>query len=71
MHGADYLKTAVAATFMGICCYGVMNQTLYGGPLLRFLAASAISAIVYLIGIFALKLVDRSDMTRIPWIGKK
>lgn len=71
MHGADYLKTAIAAAAMGICCYAVMNQTWYGGPLLRFLAASAISAIVYLIGIFALRLVDRSDMTRIPWIGRK
>lgn len=71
MQGTDYLKTAIAAAIMGICCYAVMNQTLYGGPLVRFLAASAISAIVYLIGIFSLKLVDRSDMTRIPWIGKK
>lgn len=71
MKGGDYWKTAIAAAVMGVCCYAVMNQTLYGGPFLRFLAASVISAAVYLIGIFALKLVDRSDMSRIPWFGKK
>jgi stage V sporulation protein B len=71
MKGGDYVKTAIAAAVMGVCCYAVMNQTFYGGPFLRFLAASVISAAVYMIGIFALKLVDRSDMTRIPWFGKK
>lgn len=71
MKGSDYLKTAVAAAAMGLTCYALMNQSWYGGPVPRFLAASAIGGIVYLTAIFALKLVDRGDMTRLPWIGKK
>lgn len=70
MHLSHYVKTGIASAIMGVCSYTVMNQTWVGDSLVRFLAACTISGIVYLIAIFSLKLVDRSDMSRIPW-GKK
>ncbi|MDF2659274.1 MAG: hypothetical protein K0Q94_2065 [Paenibacillus sp.] len=71
MKGADYWKTGLAAAVMGTICYFIMNEAWYDDPLVRFIAASVAGVVIYLISIVALKLVDRSDFSRIPWIGKK
>lgn len=71
MRAADYWKTACSAAAMGLCCYIVMQQHWLGGGMIRFLAAGSLGVILYLCCIFAFKLVDRSDISRIPWIGRR
>lgn len=71
MQSVHFVKTGLAALLMGLSCYALMHQPLFGTPLVRFMSACAVGTLVYLVCIFMLKLVDRSDLTRISWPGKK
>lgn len=71
MQPGDYMKTGFAAVLMAACCYAVMHQSWHDEPFVRFLAACVSGGIVYLVAVVLLKLVDASDVSRIPWIGKK
>jgi stage V sporulation protein B len=68
---ADYWKTGMAAALMACCCHMVMEGDWIGMPFIRFLSACAAGGVLYLLCIVWLKLVDRDDLSRIPWIRKK
>lgn len=71
MQGIHFVKTGIAAALMGLSCFALMHQPLFGGPFVRFVSACAVGSLVYLVCIFSMKLVDRGDITRISWFGKK
>ncbi|GAA3408267.1 stage V sporulation protein B [Paenibacillus hodogayensis] len=71
MRAVHFMKTALASALMGAVCYAGMNLIWTQEPLIRFIGAVLSGSLVYLACIFALKLVDRSDMTRIPGFKKK
>ncbi|PYI53317.1 stage V sporulation protein B [Paenibacillus flagellatus] len=71
MQAGDYVKTGFAAAVMGACCYAVMNGGWHDMPFVRFASACALGSLVYLLMIVWLKLVDASDVSRLPWIGKR
>lgn len=71
MQAVHFVKTAAAAAAMGLCSYAVMHQTWVGELFARFVAAGLGGALVYTACIFAMKLVDWSDMTRISGFVKK
>jgi stage V sporulation protein B len=71
MHMADFAKIAVSMAVSGLCCYGVMTVPWSGSGLLRFSAAAAAGLIVYLLVVFALRLVDFYDMQRLRRWSRK
>jgi len=71
MKASDFYKTGAAMGIMGIACYYIMNTGWADAPLLRFLTSMIVGILLYLICIVWLKLVQRSDFKRIPFLGKK
>lgn len=71
---ADFVKVAGAAVGMGLICYVLMYKPLPLLPsddLFRFLLAGAVGMAFYIVALFPLQLVDKHDVTRIPWLGRK
>lgn len=71
MQATDFFKVGAAMALMGIAAYFVMAGDWPGNSMLRFIAACAIGIVIYLICIAWFKLVDKYDLRKIPWIGKK
>lgn len=70
MHSIEFIKTGCAMLFMAVISHIVMYQLHLPHMTLLFIVACTAGLIVYLIAIFTLKLVDRHDFIRIPWLGK-
>jgi stage V sporulation protein B len=71
MHTMDFLKVGASMLIMGGACYALMNTSWTNYYVLRFITASVLGILIYLICVTLLKLVDKYDFRRIPWIGKK
>jgi stage V sporulation protein B len=71
MHTMDFLKVGASMLVMGAACYALMNTSWTNLYILRFIAASVLGILIYLICVTLLKLVDKYDLRRIPFIGNK
>lgn len=70
MKSIDFIKVGGAMLLMGFSCYLLMNTEWIEHDLLRFLSSLFIGMLIYLSCIVQIKLIDKHDMQRIPWIGK-
>ncbi|GIP20805.1 stage V sporulation protein B [Paenibacillus sp. J22TS3] len=67
----DFLKIMAGMTIMAGAVTLLYNKVTSNSPTwLQFAASCAAGGILYIILITALKLVDRSDMQRVPFIGR-
>jgi len=71
MHGADFLKIAAAVAVSGWASYSIMQFQWSDNGLIRFMAACTAGMLLYLICSVFLRLIQRSDLLRIVWLGKK
>ncbi|WP_260982058.1 stage V sporulation protein B [Paenibacillus sp. 32O-W] len=71
MNAADFFKVVVAMGITGLGSYAVMNSNWIQQPFPRFIYACLLGFTIYLVCITILKIVDRNDLRRVPWIGKK
>ncbi|MCC3376937.1 stage V sporulation protein B [Cohnella sp. REN36] len=67
---SDFLKVGAAMTVMGAVALWVWNRNLLPGRVWDLSAASAISIVVYLVLLVAMKLIDRHDVARVPILGR-
>lgn len=67
----DFAKVGVSMIVMGLVTYMIISEQWIAAPFLRFIIASVFGVASYLICIVALKLIDKQDLLRIPWIGKR
>ncbi|WP_438444286.1 stage V sporulation protein B [Gorillibacterium sp. sgz5001074] len=70
MKAADFYKTGLAMAMMGAVCYLGMSMEWTPSPLIRFLASMAAGIALYLAATVWLKLIDGSDLRRIPGFRK-
>jgi stage V sporulation protein B len=70
MKAADFYKTGFAMVLMGAVCYFAMNMEWPASPLIRFSVSLAAGTAVYLACTVWLKLIDSSDLKRIPGFRK-
>ncbi|WP_442603509.1 stage V sporulation protein B [Paenibacillus sp. KN14-4R] len=71
VNGYDLLKVCIAMTVTGFVCNFVMQVHWTSSETLRFLTASMTAFLTYLFMIIALKLINRTDLTRILKLGRK
>ncbi|MFD2612601.1 stage V sporulation protein B [Paenibacillus gansuensis] len=71
MKVTDFLKVAAGMGGMALTVLCVMLRPWEESPSLQFVSASAAGVFVYLLFMVWLKLIDRSDLERIPWIGRR
>jgi len=67
----DVLKTAVAAAAIGWAAQQLFLTEWHQSPLLRFFAAGAASAVLYVALVLLLRLVDKDDFGRVPFLRRK
>lgn len=67
---SDFLKIGAAMTVMGAVALWIWNAGRLPGVVLDLAAAGAVSIVVYLLLLIAMRLVDRDDAARIPVIGR-
>lgn len=66
---ADFTKVITGMLLMGAVCYVCMNQFVFVSGAIRFLLTCAIGGLLYCFWIGLVKLVDKEDLIRIPWLG--
>ncbi|MCR8644108.1 stage V sporulation protein B [Paenibacillus sp. N1-5-1-14] len=71
VNGYDMLKVCVAMTVSGLLCNAVMEIPWTASEGIRFFAACIIALATYLFMILILKLINRSDLSRILRMGRK
>lgn len=69
MKGLDFLKVIAAMIIMGAAAQWAMEHSPLGAEWLSLMLASAASLIVYLLLMIWMRIIDRYDMARIPWLG--
>ncbi|HEY0827241.1 MAG TPA: stage V sporulation protein B [Bacilli bacterium] len=67
----DFIKVAASMVLMAAACHFIMVEPWISSLFLRFLASCMAGCLVYLLCITALKLIDKHDAAKIPWLGKK
>lgn len=70
MRISDFSKVGVSMLLMGAACYMIMQNPWISLFSVRFAASCCGGLLLYLYLIMRLKLVDKFDLLRIPWIGK-
>ncbi|MBH5317126.1 stage V sporulation protein B [Paenibacillus sp. GSMTC-2017] len=65
----DFLKVGSAMIIMGAVAHWIMNQTPLSQEWVNLILACLCSAIVYLLLMVWMKIIDRFDLARIPWLG--
>lgn len=71
MNSWDFVKVAASMVLMAAACHFIMVEPWNSSLLLRFLASCVVGCFIYLVCIAGLKLIDKHDAAKIPWIGKK
>lgn len=69
MQIADFLKVGVAMVIMGAAAQWTMHNAPFALEWIALLSACFIGVILYLMLMFWMRMIDRHDMTRIPWVG--
>ncbi|OGX68669.1 MAG: stage V sporulation protein B [Paenibacillus sp. RIFOXYA1_FULL_44_5] len=70
MKWIDFIKVGAGALLMAAINYIVMNQQAIGSEPIRFLSSMAAGIMIYILSMVALKMIERDDLIRVPWIGK-
>lgn len=68
---SDFFKVGIGMLIMGSACLFIMNEQSIFSEFFRFIAACSVGTLIYLICIVSLKMVDKHDLVRVPWIGNK
>lgn len=71
MAASDFLKIGSSMLLLGLFCSVAMYRVELVGPLARFLFCLLAGSALYLFCMFQLKLIDRHDLVRLPWLGTK
>lgn len=71
MQLSDFIKVAFCMAGTGLASYTVMQSIWIAEGIVRFFTACIIGMIIYLLLAVMLKLVDRNDLFRVIWLGKK
>ncbi|TDF97667.1 stage V sporulation protein B [Paenibacillus piri] len=71
MHMLDFAKVALAMGIAGLISYAVMYTGWIPEQLIRFVSSCALGLVVYLLMSMLMGLVDRNDLLRVIWIGRK
>ncbi|NDI33998.1 stage V sporulation protein B [Chengkuizengella sediminis] len=66
----DFIKVGIGCFAMSIIILIMMQQSWIQSNLVQFLITCTLSSFSYLLVIIWLRLIDRYDLVRIPWIGK-
>ncbi|WP_213525314.1 stage V sporulation protein B [Paenibacillus sp. J31TS4] len=69
--GGDLLKIFAAMLVMGGSCRLVMDATWIAQPFHRFLLSCLLGIGIYLVSIVLLKVVDRDDFKKLPWLSRR
>lgn len=69
--GGDFMKVGLSMLFMSSACYLVTKIPWIDAQAIEFTASCTAGVLVYLLCIVLFNLVDKHDIRRIPWIGKK
>lgn len=67
---SDFTKVGTGMMLMGVLCYVWMEQLVFLSESFRFLTACGAGIVLYFIWIVIVKLLDKSDLVRLPWIGR-
>jgi stage V sporulation protein B len=70
MKAIDTIKVGLAMMLMGWLCYEVMVHPIFSSLWIQFMMSLWVGFIVYIWLLVILKIVDKHDLERIPWIGK-
>ncbi len=71
MPSIDFFKVAIAIGISGVICQSLYSYTLTDYPIARLSVALLCGLISYFICCLGLKLIDREDLLRVLWLGKK
>ncbi|GAA4854067.1 stage V sporulation protein B [Paenibacillus vulneris] len=71
MDMTDFAKVGAAMALSGWASHVIMYTNWLEHELIRFLAASAAGILIYLVCSVLFKLIDRNDLLRIIWLGRK
>jgi stage V sporulation protein B len=71
MPKVDFFKVGVAIGISGLLCHLIYSHLFSGQPIFRLSIALLTGLISYMICGIVLKLIDRDDLLRMFWIGKK
>jgi stage V sporulation protein B len=71
LQGNDFLKVGAAMIVSGICCYVVLHTAWVQSEFIRFLGSAVICMLVYLIAVFMMRLVNRTELDRLMMLSKK
>lgn len=71
MNLSEFLKVGLAMVGMGFVVHHTMYQLWVDSMLIRFTAACTAGMGIYLLATVWLGLIDKEDLVRIPWIGRK
>lgn len=66
----DIIKVGFSMSAMGWFCYMMIHLPLTNSLSLQFVLTLITSSILYIALLVTLKMVDKHDLERIPWIGK-
>jgi stage V sporulation protein B len=70
MHPLDFIKVTAAMTIMSAAVLWIWNRKPLPADSLNLAMSSATAILLYLALLIALKLIDRNDVQRVPWIGR-
>ncbi|WP_028547711.1 stage V sporulation protein B [Paenibacillus sp. UNC451MF] len=71
MEMADFAKVGAAMALSGWASHVIMYTNWLDNELIRFIVSSILGILVYLICSVFLKLINRNDLLRILWLGRK
>lgn len=71
MQLSDFVKVGFCMAGTGFMSHTVIHANWIAGGFARFTAACIIGMVIYLLLAVMLKLIDRNDLFRVIWLGKK
>lgn len=71
MPSVDFFKVAIAIGVSGLICHYIYGYTFADNPILRLSVSLLLGMVSYFICCIGLKLIDRQDLLRLIWLGKK
>jgi stage V sporulation protein B len=71
MPSVDFMKVSMAITITGLICHWLWNHAFIEYSILRLSVSLICGMAGYIICCICLKLIDRQDLLRVLWLGKK
>lgn len=68
---SDFFRVGVGMAVMAGACHLLMYEPWIDLPIVRFLTACSFGIVLYLLCMIWMKLIDKHDITRVPWLGRK